>query len=376
VADPTVPRRSDAVQLAELLDSPEIAQLISELAATRWTGRPGYPVRMMVGMALAKSLYTLPTWTRTVALVAEHAALRTALGCTGPASVPSVHACYRFTAKLRKFKPLLDACVDRVTAALHEQLPELGQTVAIDASDMPAYANGQKYLYKGGPERKRYSDPDATWGHRSAVSTRASGSFYGTSCIRSSAPPSGCCWRGGWRRPRTRSPPSPCRCLGRCGSGGPAPRSRSWTWATTTPPSTRGSRPTTATRSSPCARPPPSRPASTARRRVSTARGRSPDRTPSGRRPSGAAHRGVLAREPVDRGEPAAHPDPRGTDRWKKLYRLRGSVERENGRLKHEWALLPLRVRRIERVALHADLAILARLTVALAAARAVPLAA
>jgi hypothetical protein len=51
-------------------------------------------------------------------------------------------------------------------------------------------------------------------------------------------------------------------------------------------------------------------------------------------------------------------------------------VERENGRLKHEWALLPLRVRRIERVALHVDLAILARLTVALAAARAVPLAA
>jgi hypothetical protein len=65
----TVPPRSDAVQLAALLDIPEIAQLISELAATRWTGRPGYPIRAMVGMALVKSLYTLPTWTRTVALV-------------------------------------------------------------------------------------------------------------------------------------------------------------------------------------------------------------------------------------------------------------------------------------------------------------------
>ena len=47
-----------------------------DMVATRWTGRPGYPVRTMVGMALAKSLYTLPTWTRTVALVREHAALR------------------------------------------------------------------------------------------------------------------------------------------------------------------------------------------------------------------------------------------------------------------------------------------------------------
>jgi hypothetical protein len=176
---PTVPPRSDAVQISALLECPETAQIVTELAATRWTGRPGYPIRAMVGMALAKSLYTLPTWTRTVALVSEHAALRAALGCPDVVSVPSVHACYRFTAKLRAFKPLLDACVDRVTAALHEQLPELGQTVAIDTSDMPAYANGQKYLYKGGPERKRYSDPDASWGHRSAVSTRASSSFYG-----------------------------------------------------------------------------------------------------------------------------------------------------------------------------------------------------
>jgi Transposase DDE domain len=34
----------------------------------------------------------------------------------------------------------------------------------------------------------------------------------------------------------------------------------------------------------------------------------------------------------------------RDTDRWRKLYRRRASVEREFGRLKHEWALLPLRV--------------------------------
>lgn len=53
---------------------------------------------------------------------------------------------------------------------------------------------------------------------------------------------------------------------------------------------------------------------------------------------------------------------PRGTARWKKLYRLHGSVERENSRLKHEWALLLLRVRRLERVQLHADLTILSRL--------------
>jgi hypothetical protein len=75
-----------------LLDSPEIDELVTELEATRWMGRPGYPIRTMVGMALAKSIYTLPSWTRTVALVSEHAALRAALDCPEVASVPSVHA--------------------------------------------------------------------------------------------------------------------------------------------------------------------------------------------------------------------------------------------------------------------------------------------
>jgi hypothetical protein len=67
---------------------------------------------------------------------------------------------------------------------------------------------------------------------------------------------------------------------------------------------------------------------------------------------------------------------PRETLRWKGLYRGRASVEREFGRLKHEWALTPLRMRGIERVRLHADLTILAKLSCALARARAVPLAA
>jgi Transposase DDE domain len=76
-------------------------------------------------------------------------------------------------------------------------------------------------------------------------------------------------------------------------------------------------------------------------------------------------------------GTPAARRlIPRETERSRKLYSNRGTVEREFGRLKHEWALLPLRVRGLERVRLHADLTILAKLSCALARARAVPLAA
>src|SRR5206468_6273724 len=66
----------------------------------------------------------------------------------------------------------------------------------------------------------------------------------------------------------------------------------------------------------------------------------------------------------------------RETKRWRDLYRGRAAVEREFGRLKHEYGLAPLRVRGLERVALHADLTMLGRLSQALARARAVPLAA
>src|ERR1022692_427532 len=117
----------DAAQIGTLLASPEIAGLITRLAETRWTGRPGYPLRALVGLALVKSLYTIPTWTRTVALVADHAALRATLG-----AVPSVDAAYRFTRKLRKHGDMLTGCLDSVLCALRAAKPGMGQTVAID----------------------------------------------------------------------------------------------------------------------------------------------------------------------------------------------------------------------------------------------------
>jgi hypothetical protein len=122
----------------------------------------------------AAALYALPTWTRVADLIAEHPGLSDALGGT-----PSHWACYRFATKLRKERDRIAVCIDALAAKLREAHPNMGREVAIDASDMPAYANGQRYIYNGGPERRTYSDPDASWGHRSAVSTRKGGGFYG-----------------------------------------------------------------------------------------------------------------------------------------------------------------------------------------------------
>jgi hypothetical protein len=177
MASPKVAGGAASAALKAVLDSPEIGRLIEELEATRWTGRPGYPIRTMIGLALAKSLYAIPTWTKTVALVADHWKLQRVLGCEG--KPPSLWAAYRFAAKLRENGDAVERCIDGVIAGLREKLPSYGRDLAIDASDMPAYANGQRYVYKGGPERNWHTDPDASWGHRSAVSTRKGGGFYG-----------------------------------------------------------------------------------------------------------------------------------------------------------------------------------------------------
>ena len=116
----------------------------------RWTGRKGYSIRSLVGACIAKSLYSIATWSRVAALIGEHEGLQRVLG-----DVPSVYALYRFTAKLRQHSDKLADCLDHVTAALADELPEYGRDVAIDASDLVAFANGQRYLSKNGPERKR-----------------------------------------------------------------------------------------------------------------------------------------------------------------------------------------------------------------------------
>ena len=67
---------------------------------------------------------------------------------------------------------------------------------------------------------------------------------------------------------------------------------------------------------------------------------------------------------------------PRETESSAKLDRSCGAVAREFSSPKHEWALLPLRVRGPATVRLHADLTILAKLACAVAIARDVRVAA
>lgn len=278
----------------------------------------------MLGACLVKALYAIPTWTRVADLIAEHSGLEAALG-----GAPSHWACYRFARKLRSEREVLAGCLDSLAASLREQYPDMGTEVAIDASDMPAYANGQRFLYKDGPERQTYSDPDASWGHRSAVSTRKGGGFYGyrihaAVCTKTGLP---LAWRVETARSHESNYAAPLLDAVRA----------------------RGFSPLT------CAMD------------MGYDCNRVYDET---------RERGCIPIIPCKKNRLAIplNPIPHGSDEWKRLYRGRSAVEREFGRLKHHYALAMLRVRGIERVRLHADLTILDRLALELAKARAVPL--
>jgi hypothetical protein len=279
----------------------------------------------MLGACLVKALYALPTWTRVADLIAEHPGLELALG-----GAPSHWACYRFARKLRAERERIAGCLDALAASLREQYPDMGQEVAIDASDMPAYANGQRYLYKDGPERQTYSDPDASWGHRSAVSTRKGGGFYGyrihaAVCTRTGLP---LAWQVETARSHESNYVAPL--LDAVRARGFAPNIAAMDMG-----------------------------------------------YDNGRVYAECADRDVTAVIPLRRNSGLRESSlPRTGDEWKRLYRGRSAVEREFGRLKHHYALAMLRVRGIERVRLHADLTILGRLALELARARAVPLAA
>ena len=229
----------------------------------------------------------------------------------------------------------------RLAASLRSEHPDFGRDVAIDASDLPAYANGQRYVSKGGRERERFSDPDASWGHRSAISTRKGGGFYGYKihaavCARTGLPLA-------WRIETAR-------------------RQESLYLAPLLDAAiARGFEPET------CA----------------ADKGYDNSRVYAECEERGCEPviplRGAKGWQPVMPLMLGGRLFPRiarHSQRFRDLYRGRAAVEREFSYLKTNYGLTPLRVRGLAKVQLHADLTILARLGQALSRAREVRLAA
>ena len=234
-------------------------------------------------------------------------------------------------------------------------------------------------MSKGGRERAldEYSDHDASWGHRSAVSTRKGGGFYGyrihaAVCVRTGLPVS---WEVASANAHESTFTAPL--IDATKAHGFAPSTVAMdkgydierVYAEC---EDRDARPIIPLRETPAVKAGKAGPPTCEHGEWRFAGSDASRLAAKWRCPTGECH--PLSRwVKADRLRPLV---PRETKRWKSLYHGRGAVEREFGRLKHEWALLPLRVRGIERVKLHADLTILAKLACALSRAQAVSVAA
>ena len=268
-----------------------------------------------------------------------------------PLLARGVRDVFQPTGKLRAHKPLLDACLDGVTASLRAELPEYGRDLAIDASDLAAFANGQRYVSDGGPE-PRVSRPTKTR-RRLLWLQDPSGRLRGNGTARLVA-------RRDSARPRSQLRLAATR----RGTHDTGPIHDGF--------EQHGCRPivplkkTTAVKRGDHRAPICEHGTSTFAG-ADLKRGASKWRCPTGECKPASVWRKASRLHPLI---------PRESKRFGDLYRGRSAVEREFGRLKHEYGLGPLRVRGLEKVALHADLTMLARLSQALARARAVSLAA
>jgi hypothetical protein len=323
-------------------------------------------------MCLVKSLYALPTWTRAVRLVAEHPGLQLVLDCT-----PSQWACYRFARMLRERDGwVLAQCLEDVIGALRKTHPEMGRDVALDGSDLPAYANGRRRSAADGTPRK-HSDPDASWGHRSAISTRAKGGFYGYKIHAAVDVATGLPLAWQIASAKVQEQHFALALIDKAKKRGFAVATAIMDKGYDGDPMhqhvmMRDVAPVIALKESAPVKRGAAEPPNCVHGEWTFAGADYKRKATKWRCPTGEC-------EPASIWVKATrlHPlIPRESKRFDELYRSRSAVEREFGRLKHDWSLLPLRVRGLARVRLHADLTILTQLACALARSRAVPLAA
>jgi hypothetical protein len=211
--------------------------------------------------------------------------------------------------------------------------------------------------------RKRFADPDASWGHRSSISTRSGGGYYGykVHCAVDIVTGLPVAWQV--ETAKDSEIPQVPDLLDMAGERGFAPSvaipDRGYdTEALYTLLEGRDVHPVIPLRQTPAVKrgehkPPECDHGTWAFAGAGAKRGASKWRCPTRECKPGSVWVKASRLHPLI---------PRETQGYKSLYHQRGAVEREFGRLKNEWAMLPLRVRHIERVRLHVELTILAQL--------------
>ena len=157
--------------MAMILDStcmlPSIKDLLAEIQSSRrHAGRKGYSVVSMFRAFLSKFLLGRESTQAFLRELKRSAGLRTVCGLVS--DVPHKSTFSRFFARVAENAAALEDAQAELVRAIWKYLPGLGLKLAIDGTDISAYANLKRQAEK--IPREQRTDRDAEWGYRTPKS--------------------------------------------------------------------------------------------------------------------------------------------------------------------------------------------------------------
>ena len=153
------PPKSGFGFLTHALDSletlPSVQNALEAIATTRRRARPGYPP---TAMFRAFCLKYLLGECYTVAIIERlRSSTRLRAICGFGYTIPSESTFSRFFSRLASVSGLTDTAIAEMVERIRKRLPDVGERVAVDSTDVRAHAN---------PKRSVVRDTVARWGHR------------------------------------------------------------------------------------------------------------------------------------------------------------------------------------------------------------------
>jgi transposase len=123
---------------------------------TYYAGRFGYTHRVLWRTYVAMVVLNLPSFAALIRTLENNPYVALTCGITNPKAIPSKFAYSRFLRKLQSGKNIvaIKNVMRTLTRKCYEIFPDFGKSVAIDATDLNAWSNGNK---------KHKSDMDAGW---------------------------------------------------------------------------------------------------------------------------------------------------------------------------------------------------------------------
>ena len=149
-------RAAFAKELEAVFKNLHDEELVETLEKTRWTGRPGNPIKVMWRTIIASYVLDIPT-IEGLRRRLQEPFLAIQCDILSDKQIPSRFAYYRFIKKLIAHTELIEKCMAKTIEAIKDKLPGFGETIVVDSTDVPTYSK----RYKKPP-----SDPDAGWGFK------------------------------------------------------------------------------------------------------------------------------------------------------------------------------------------------------------------